>query len=182
MIYTAYLFRTTLYCRYYEPFTVKNAYYTFFTDKGMLIKDQAGKFISRQVAGLRLQQPKYCPNKVYELLLYCWHVNWKERPDFNKIIDIISTISDDINNLKLRENNLRSNEPFLMDDLKNERTVYNEDNYKCHYDQKKIGSKEAKDTKNGYKVELTTKKIENSRYVNGVDRNYKFVKFVQQEK
>lgn len=70
-----YSFATTLwefYTRGKQPF------------KNELLRSNLSEFIRNRYI---LQQPKYCPNAIYHLMVCCWHPNEKFRPNLDQIYE-----------------------------------------------------------------------------------------------
>ena len=47
-------------------------------------------FLRKVVDGYRMDQPKYAPANIYELMKRCWHADPDRRPNFSEIKDILS--------------------------------------------------------------------------------------------
>ena len=46
----------------------------------------------RVMRGMRLKQPKYVSDDLYQLLLACWQIDLDERPTFQEMVDYLTNI------------------------------------------------------------------------------------------
>ena len=50
---------------------------------------------NRTMRGLRVAQPDYVSDELYQLMLQCWQLDLDERPDFNQIEETLRTFAQD---------------------------------------------------------------------------------------
>ncbi len=57
-----------------------------------MVKRVSDVFFSLNVMidlGERLKQPDKCPNKIYSLMTKCWELNPNDRPNFEKLVELL---------------------------------------------------------------------------------------------